>query len=141
MIISSRWQPSAWGMGQRSTLAIAVGGDFHLVLEVFQNLQVEQQGNDPFINDICYSSGIKRPVGVFASFSCLHLTCVHHRGFLIPMSHVSKADVVGDEAVLFVTKILRGKATASPSLVVRTSLTYIYQNKRFFPRTTNPVAW
>ncbi len=97
-------------------LAIAVGGDFHLMLEVFQNLQVEQQGNDPFINDICYSSGIKRPVGVFssvavnmnlvhfvnsASFCCLHLTCVHHRAFLIPMSHVSKADVVGDEAVLF----------------------------------------
>ena len=43
MIISSRWQPSAWGMGQRSTLAIAVGGDFHLVLEVFQNLQVENK--------------------------------------------------------------------------------------------------
>jgi hypothetical protein len=78
-----------------------------------------------------------------ASFCCLHLTCVRHRAFLIPMSHVSKADVVGNEAVLLVTKILRGKATASPSLVVRTSLTYIYQNKRFFPhhQSSGLVGW
>jgi len=40
MIVSSRWKPSAWDMGQRSTLAIAVGGDFHLVLEVLPNLHL-----------------------------------------------------------------------------------------------------
>jgi hypothetical protein len=51
-------------MDQRSTLAIAVGGDVHLVLEVFQNLHVEQQGNDPFIHDISCLSGIKIPVSV-----------------------------------------------------------------------------
>jgi hypothetical protein len=51
-------------MGQRSTLAIAVGGDVHLVLEVFQNLHVEQQGNDPFIREISCLSGIKMLVNV-----------------------------------------------------------------------------